>query len=270
MYKNNSKNKPDNKKKDIQLTKQLGTQPYSKPIQRQIKPRCENKTSVNYNYFCPLQDDEKMPLLSEDKTATPPKGLMKKFRPNEITVVPDEQNEPEAEDRDKIDEKGETWIPVGKSKQKSKKHLEPIAPAYAPKTLSTDNGVRRTSDAKTAKVIPTLIIIKPKRQVIYDLGKILHALLLGLQENNPEVSFGPMNLNDTAIPRINNVDDIPTDVISLHKYAKNPRKTNWGTFVARIMIHSDEDLHQIRLKNSTLRTWLNDEKISIEYNNLTT
>lgn len=252
---------PNNAKKSS-IKSTTNTNNSSVPAKHQTQTETDNRF---YNFFQPLSETTTMPLISES-VVKPPKGIMKKFN-GTATESPPTVTDDTEQLEDKEDNEG-PWIPVGKLKPAPKYNVEPTAPNYAPKTLLPDNGNRRLIDAETNLTIPTLLIIKPKRKVNYDLGRILHGLLIALQNNNPEISFGPIDLGDSETPRINNVDQISGDTKILQKYVDNPRQTNWGTFVARIVVHSNTDLHKIRLSDIQLRNWLQEEKISIEYNDL--
>lgn len=78
-----------------------------------------------------------------------------------------------------------------------------------------------------------------------------------------------MSNEDYSLPRINNVNKIPTDNEVLEKYIANARQTNYGTLFARIRIFSNIDVHLMRMQELT-KSWLMSEKITLEYNPLLT
>lgn len=144
---------------------------------------CYNNThhKKNCNYYSPLIDDTTMPLLTAEDDIALPIGIGTKFKDTNVDAFDKDKTQEEPQEKPPEENEGE-WIPVGTNKQKPPKKLDPVAPAYSPKTMPNDTGFRRETDVRTKKMIPTLIIIKPKRKVIYDLGRILHALLLAFQE----------------------------------------------------------------------------------------
>lgn len=57
--------------------------------------------------------------------------------------------------------------------------------------------------------VPTMIKIRlTKKGVKLNSMRIVHALLLAMQEAESDISFGPVNRNDSELPRINNVNQI--------------------------------------------------------------
>jgi hypothetical protein len=219
----------------------------------------QSKSPRNYNYYEPLyeSDSNTMPIIQTKKTS--PRAMVTAER-----TPPKNQNPPENTKDD------EGWTPVTHQKPRKDYIANPYASLYSPYHLPNPTRAPRNNDVDTEFSIQTCIKIRPtKPGTIFNLSRILFSVLVSLQESDPDVSLSPVNRTDNALPRINSVNDIPSDSSIAEKYLENPRQTKFDVFMGRILINTNHELHTLK-ENRNLRNWLNLEKITLEFDPLLT
>jgi hypothetical protein len=125
-------------------------------------------------------------------------------------------------------------------------------------------------ETSTNYIIPIMVTIRLKKGVDQSLNQSrwLVAILKSLQMVHHDTYIGEL-IGTSNSTKIVHHDQVPLDHRRLHSYMNVPVMGNNTSYSTKIVIHSNNDLNSF-LTNPTLLTYLKEEQIAIEHNNLTT